>query len=249
MSLFSIFRRPLLLAVPVVALAFGGCSKKDEPTPTPAPDQGKVAFVNAAAHIAPVTLKFLADNSEKASQAYGTTSGYQNVLIGSRPIQVMAGSQSALTQSVTIEKDKNYTFIATPATSSSAVGGLFLTDDLSVPNPAKARIRVVHLGQNVSSPIKLSQVTSTANGPVVVDIVTNVASNTVSAITDFNPGTYNLSILDNAGVSRAEVGSGNGAGTGTKTYEAGKVYTLIVSGTAGSLNSEQSLKAFLSQNN
>lgn len=254
METFCIIRRAAQAIVPATALfMFAACSKTDDPVVTPVVDQGKVAFINAASHIAPTTLKFLVDNAEKASQTYGTSSGYQSIQTGNRTLQVTAGSQTAFTLAIVPEKNKNYTFVASPATSSSTVNGLLFPDDLTAPASGKARIRIINLGQGVATPIRLSQVTSTVSGPVVADIVTNVSLNTASAFTEFTPGTYALSVLDNsvtAGATPlAQIGDGTGSGTGTKNYEAGKIYTVIFSGTSGSLNADQRLKAFLSQNN
>ena len=251
MRAFPTFRRTVRFLLPVAVL-LTACGKKDD-KPAPAqPDQGKVLFINAASHIAPITLKFVVNNSEKASLSYGTGSTYQAVQTGSQAVQVKAGSQDALAQSITVDKDKNYTFVATPAATSSSVGGLLFPDDLTAPAATKARIRVINLGQSVAVPIRLSQITTTAGGPVVVDIVTNVDANKASAFVEFTPDKYALSILestDSRGKTIAEVGDGSGSGTGMKTYEAGKIYTVLVSGTQGSLNGDQKLKAFVLQNN
>jgi len=240
------FLRHAFRALLPATLLLAACSKKDEPVIPPAVDQGQVIFINAASHIAPTTLKFVVDNSEKASLDYGRSSSYQGVQTGSRNLQVTAGSQNAFTQSLALDKDKHYTFVATPAASSSTVGGQLFTDDVTTPPSGKARIRVINLGQSVPGPIRLSQVNGTAGGPI--DIVTNVAANSASAFTDFNPGIYNLSIIDNAGAS-IDVGDGSGGAAGSKKYEDGKIYTVLVSGTKGSLNQDQKLKAFLSGNN
>ena len=158
MKTTTIFRRTALVLLPA-AFLLGACGKTDVPTPTPAVDQGRVTFVNAAAHIAPTTLTFLVDAKQYASLAYGATSGYLTVTAGARSVQVTAGTQTALTQQVTVEKDKSYTFVATPTASSSTVGGLLISDDLTVPTTGKARIRVINLGQGTPTPLRLSQVT------------------------------------------------------------------------------------------
>ncbi|MDQ2771132.1 MAG: DUF4397 domain-containing protein [Bacteroidota bacterium] len=232
-------------------LLLAGCGKKDTPVPTPVPDMGRVMFINAASHIAPITLKFLADNTEKASLAYATGSSYQGLNVGSRAVQVTAGSQTALNQSLVIEKDKNYTFVATPAAASSNVGGLLVTDDLTVPGTGKARVRLINLGQGntLPTPLRLSQITTTVNGPVVSDLATNVGNGSASPFIEFNANIYTLSVLDNAGNTIAVVGDGTGSGTGVYKYTEGKIYTVVLSGTVGSLNTDQKIKAYLLGNN
>ena len=81
------------------------------------------------------------------------------------------------------------------------------------------------------------------------NVVTGVAPNTASAYIDFTPSIYNLSILDAANNKLADVGDGGGAGTGTKKYEDARLYTVVVTGTAGSLIPEQQIRVFVSQNN
>lgn len=240
-----IFRRALRALLPATLL-LAACSKSDTPTPAPAVEQGKVLFVNAASHIAPTTLRFLVDNVEKAALAYGVRSDYQVVTAGARSVQVSAGTQVALTQTVTVEKDKNYTFIAAPAATPAAVTGFLVTDELTVTDATKARIRVVNLGQSLTTPIRLAQTTAVAGAGVIVN---DVAANTASGYVDFIPGNYSLFVSDNTNKALVQVGDGSGSGAGTKAYEAGKIYTLVVSGTAGSLNADQKLKAFLFQNN
>ena len=74
------------------------------------------------------------------------------------------------------------------------------------------------------------------------NVVTGVAPNTASAYIDFTPSIYNLSILDAANNKLADVGDGGGAGTGTKKYEDARLYTVVVTGTAGSLIPEQGFR-------
>ncbi|MDB5269866.1 MAG: hypothetical protein JWP58_2906 [Hymenobacter sp.] len=244
-----VFRRAIQALLPATLL-LAACSKSDTPTPTPTVDQGSVLFINAASNLAPTTLKFAVDNADKASLAYGVRSDYQLFTTGSRSVLVTAGTQSVVgPQAITVEKGKNYTFLATPTSSLTSAGGLLLSDDLTAPATGKARIRVVNLVQNVATNIRLSQITTTANGPVVVDLVTNVAPGGASSFVDFTPSTYALSILDTPGTSVAEIGDGSGTGTGTKAYEAGKIYTVVVGGTKGSIPDPQKPKAFLFQNN
>ena len=47
------------------------------------------------------------------------------------------------------------------------------------------------------------------------------------------------SILDNSGATLVVIGDGTGTGAGSKKYEDGKLYTVVVSGANGSLNQDQ----------
>lgn len=240
---FPSFRHPFAVLLPALFL-FASCGKKSDPTP--APEQGRVLFVHTASNVNTVGLKFLVDKAEKASLNYGQASGYQSVDVGSRAVQVTAGGQAAANTSITVEKGKSYSFFATPSSSSSSVNTLFVADDATLPTVGKARIRVVNVGQNLSTPIRLAQTTAVAGAGVIVN---DVATNTASSYVEFIPGNYSLFISDNANNSLIEVGDGSGSGTGTKNFEANKLYTVVVAGTQGSLIPEQKIRVFVSQNN
>ena len=155
-----ILRRAVQALLPATLL-LAACSKKDDPvTPTPVVDSGKINFYHTAAS-ANVNLKFLVDDVEKANIAYGQNAGYQTFNTGGRAIKINVAStgSTANSQSVVVEKDKNYSFFAY-ASSPTAVSGLLVTDDLAIPaaSVGKARIRLVNLGLGASTPANLSTV-------------------------------------------------------------------------------------------
>ena len=243
MNFKSLLRRPLLLALPAL-LAFSACGDDDD---EPVPVQGRVTFINAASHVAPANLSFRLDNNNVASADYGRNSGYQAVNVGDRALQVASGTQTALTQTITVAMNQSYTFVATPAAATSTVGGLFVPDDLTAPSTGKAKIRVINVGQSLMTPIRLAQLTAVGGTGVIVN---DVATNSASPFVEFIPGpNYSLNITDTNNTTLQALGDGSGSGTGTRTFEVGKIYTVVVSGTVGSLNANQQLKAFLFQNN
>jgi hypothetical protein len=233
-----ILRRALQAMLPAVLL-LASCGKDDDPAVPPVADAGKINAYHQAAS-ANVGVKVLFDDAEKATLTYGQSSNYQSVNTGSRTIKINVASSgtTAATQTVTVEKDKNYSYFAY-ANTASTVAGLFLTDDLTAPTSGNAKIRLVHLAQgSVSTPLKISS-TSVA-GLVDVSGVnvlfagaapTAGASVGASEFVSIPAGSYNLSVTTGTpSISVAAVGDGTGAGTGTKNYESGKVYTIIYRG-------------------
>ena len=141
MKLPFFFRRAAQVVLPATLL-LAACSKKDTPAPTPVPDTGRINAYHEAAS-ANVSLKFLVDDAEKATFTYGQVSGYQSVNTGSRllKINVASSGTAATSQTVTVEKDKSYSYFAY-ANAASRVGGLFVTDDLAAPtSSANAKIQ------------------------------------------------------------------------------------------------------------
>lgn len=239
--------RPFAAALLPAVLVLASCGKDES---TPAPDQGRINAYHAAAS-ANVGVKILIDDAEKATLTYGQNSGYQAVNTGSRVVKVNVASSgaNALTQNVTVEKDKNYSYFVY-ADAATTQKGLLVTDDLTAPSSGKAKIRLVNLGQGAASPVKLS--TTVASVSDIAGTETQFAN--ASGFVEILPGSYNVAVTTGSSsttVTNGNVGDGSGAGTmGTKNYEAGKIYTVVYRGISGStVAAELQPKVFLIQNN
>jgi hypothetical protein len=245
MRLSSFFRRSLWLALPA-ALAFSSCSDDSEP----APAQGRINTYHAAAS-ANIGLKVLFDDTEKSTITYGNNTGYQTLSAGSHTLKVNVASSGAnvLTQPVTVEKDKSYSYFVY-ANSNTTQAGLLTTDDLTAPTSGKAKIRLVNVGQGGANPVKLSTTVA-----AVADIPgTEAAFGAASSFVEILPGSYNVAVTTGASsttVTNGNVGNGMGAGTvANKTYEAGKIYTVIYRGITGTtVPAELQPKVFIIQHN
>ena len=142
MKVSFFFRRAAQVLLPATLL-LAACGKKDTPAPTPVVDTGKVAIINGAANVN-VAVKVLVDEAEKASLNYGQMSSYQAITAGSRVFKVNGGTTTLATQTLTIDKDKNYSYFIYNTGSSNASTGLLVADDLTVPattpSPGKAML-------------------------------------------------------------------------------------------------------------
>ena len=225
-TLATAFRRYLLLAaMPAAALAFSGCGDDDN-----GPSQGRVMAIHAAAS-ANARVRVLVDNAELGQLNYGQNTAYVNAASGSRTVKVDVVStttpeQNAITQTLTIAADQDQSLFAY-APDPTTVALLAVPDDLTAPAAGQAKIRLVHLGQGVASPLNLSQASVTGG---VTPFIQNTSFPTASAFTNIAPGDYNFAVTTSAGAMVAQVGNGTGAGTGVKTYVAGKIYTVVLRG-------------------
>ncbi|PJJ54629.1 DUF4397 domain-containing protein [Hymenobacter chitinivorans] len=252
-TLRNILQRRFFLAALPAALAFASCGD-DNDSAAPAPDQGRVIFAHEAAS-STGSVKFVAnDNKEVASQAFGTSSSYAAVNAGSQTIKINDATSGSTvgTQTVTIDKDKNYSVFAySPSATLGSLASLAVNDDLTAPNTGKAKIRLVHLGVGSPNAVSLSLPNATVG---TSDIITNVAFGTASTFTEITPGPYNLAVSIGSGATatiEASVGDGTGSNTATtKTYAAGKIYTVVLRGVkSNSIPDAQRLKAVIIEHN
>ena len=231
----SLILRRAIQAILPATLLLAACGKSDTPAPA-APDQGKIKFYHSAAS-ANIDLKFLTGgDAEKANLSYGQNSGYQSVNTGSQTVKVNVASSGANITSPTVgvEKDKNYSFFAY-STSATDLAGLFVPDDLIAPANGKIKIRFVNLAQGAATPLKLSTTAASA-----VDVPgTETAFATASPFVEVLPGSYNVAVTSGTSSTVVyNVGDGNGSsnapGTAAnRTFEAGKIYTVVYRGITG----------------
>ena len=249
MTTALILRRAFQAVLPATLL-LAACGKDDKPAgPAPVVEQGRINAYHAAAS-ANVAVKVLIDDVEKATLNYGDNSGYQTVNAGNRNIKVnvaASGANAFPPQTVTVEKDRNYSCFVYANTATSATG-LLTPDDLTAPSAGKAKIRLVNVGLDSPNPLKLSVIagarTDLAN--------TTTAFGAASSFVEIEPGQFNVAVTSGAAsVTVANVGDGSGSGAGTNvTYEANKIYTVLLRGNNSPLVApELQTKAVLIRNN
>ncbi|SDX79146.1 DUF4397 domain-containing protein [Hymenobacter psychrophilus] len=247
MNLFSSIRPVALLAALPAMLAFSACSNDDE---DPAPQQGRVLFSHAAAS-ANVPVKVLVNDVAVGQQLnYGQSTGYLAVNAGSPVVKISVASSNATaaTETITVTDGQNYSAFAYAPTATT-VGLLAFPDDLTAPAAGQAKVRVVHLIPDGPSPVKLSQVTVAGTTDVPGAIA---AFKQASAFASIPAGSYNLVVTTGTPslpVVTVGDGTGTGASTATKNYEAGKIYTIVVRGLTSSFDTNLQAKAVVIANN
>lgn len=253
MKTSSVFRRIVQALLPATLL-LAACSKSDTPAPV-APDQGKVLVSHAAA-AATTQITAFANDQQVGQLNYGQSTGYSNVNTGNATIRINNGSSVVSTQSVTIAKDQNYSVFAySPTATIGSAALLAITDDLTAPASGTAKVRIVHLGVGAASPVRLSIPAATPGG-APTDLTADVAFGAASGFILVNAGSPSLIITSTPTTPAtprtqvAAVGDGSGQGTGTKAFESGKIYTIVVRGIAGTaVPQAQQIQAVIIQNN
>lgn len=244
---FNHFGRLVLMAALPAALLSSCGNDDDSPPPTPEVDTGKVMLVNAAVSTS-AGIKFLANDAQIGQLDYGQNSGYDKVAANSA-VTVKANNATTnatlATLATSVAKDANYSIFAYAPTFST-VGLLQLTDDLTAPASGQAKIRLVHLGEGLASPLKLSAQSITGQADVPGISSAFGAANSFGFVS-VPAGDFSLIVTSGAASSPVlYVGNGNGGsdpangGTSTSTtvvnrYESGKIYTILVRGSNNSL--------------
>ena len=244
------FRRAAHVVLPATLL-LAACGKTDSPAPTPVVDQGKILISNAAA-AANTQFTAFANDVQVGQLNYGQSTAYSTVTAGTVLVRINNGTAPVSTQTVAVTKDQSYSVFAySPTATVGSTALLAIPDDLTAPAAGTAKVRVVHLGVNAPTPIKLSIPPATPAGNPN-DLTGDVAFGSASGFILLNAGAQTLSIYSSA-VPRTPVvavGDGTGTGTGSKTFESGKIYTVVLRGIAGTgVPAAQQLQAVIIQNN
>jgi hypothetical protein len=211
-KLFMKNNRVLLLSVTALFVLYG-CKKKNE---TP-PNTASVMFVNGCAGTIP-GIDAKVDNVNVGGAlnvSFTNNSGYKLVKAGS-PVTIGYFLTNVGTpvssQSVTLTSGAHYSaFSAGLITSPSFV---LASDDMTAPGTSNAKIRFVNLSNDGMS------VTATAQNTVIDSGVTAMK---VTSYIQVPAANYELKAGDPTNINTV-------VSTGVKTLAAGKIYTLMLTG-------------------
>ena len=226
----SFFLRSAFGALLPATLLLAACGKSDTPAPTPAPDTAQVLAVHAAVSNSTRNIKVTVGDKEGPTVAYGTNSSYQSVTTGNLTVKAAidaAGGATLYSVAQTLSKDKSYSFFAysIPGQSTAAVSGLLVEDNLTLPASGTAKVRLVHVGRDLESPLTLSRTPS--GGGALAAVTTATATGQASAFVEVPAGTasYNLANSSNAAIQPAF-----GGAVLATPFVAGGIYSIIVRG-------------------
>lgn len=249
-SFASLALRTILPATVLLA----SCGKDDEPAP-PAPDQGRILVSHSAAAVNTAVTVFV--NDQQGGQLnYGQTGTYFNINTGTPTLSVKNGTQVVTSKTPAIAKDQNYSaFLYSTTGTIGSADMLVVPDDLTAPAAGQIKVRLVNLAVGAPAPLRLTVPSPIPANPGT-DITPDVAFGAASGFVNLTAGTINLTTTYAGPIGTAPriqfltVGDGAGAGAGTKNYDAGKIYTIVVRGISGSgVPAAQQPQAVIIQNN
>jgi hypothetical protein len=137
-------------------------------------------------------LDVLVDGTTVASYvAYGTSTSYQSVKSGSRPVQFEPSgtTTSLLQQSVSFASGSDTTIIA--SNFSSSIGALVLTDDNSAPSSGDCKLRVVNAAPGLG-PADVYIVTPATDLNTVSPTLSSLGFDSVSNYQSLSAGSYEV---------------------------------------------------------
>lgn len=220
------------LSVTIIG-GFYGCKKKNDPPP----NTGNVMFVNGCPGANPgLDAKVDYTNVDGAANiSFTKSSGYKYVKAGNAvniSYFITNEGTPVINQSVNISNTAHYTAFCGGLVTSPAF--LFTTDDFSAPAPNTAKIRFVNLSKDTLS--------VTANATIAV-IGVGVKAMQVTGFAQVSAGNYELKAGDPSNIGTVVTTEPK-----TMALAAGKIYTLMLTGTMSGTGTS-ALKLTLLTNN
>jgi hypothetical protein len=213
----------------VISFSLGSCKKKSNPSASTA----SVSFINGCAGTSGIDVKV--NNlivSGAANVSFLGNTGYKPVTAGSVTIACYLTNAGALASTNTVALTAGNYYSAFSSGLLTAPSFLLVPDDHTSPSSGNAKVRIVNL-----SPDTLS-LTATVGS---TNFATSITSLSASAYYPVIAGTYELKAGDPSDISTI-------VSTGPQQLGAGKIYTIIYTGSKYSL-AQSALKATLLSNN
>jgi hypothetical protein len=241
-----ILRRAILAMVPAVLL-LASCGKDDDPVVV-TPDQARVLLVHEAANLSTFPIKLTVGTAVGPSVNYGANSGYQTVATGVlevKPSIAATGGALLTTDVKTLGKDKSYSYFVFSGVSQPAntALGVWTEDDLTAPTAGNAKVRLVHVGQGLVSPLGLSKPNS---GGALTAVVPTIVSGTASDFVSIPAGTASYNLVNSNNNTIVPLA---GASVLATNFTAGKIYTIVIRGSSAPATANEQFTLDLITNN
>ncbi len=159
--------------------------KTNTPADTPL-GNAHILMVNAAPGNASINLYYTGNKINTIPLVYGNTTGYRNLISGSREIQVKANLTNKLltVSALRLKQDSSYTVFVYEANNTVTTAVSY--DDLSKPSVGNAKIRLVNLTGGLSSADLY--ITS---GP---QLSSSISFGSIGIYQELKAGTYNFDL-------------------------------------------------------
>ena len=232
--------------IPAVLL-LASCGKDDDPA-TPAPDQSRVMLVHDAANLSTFPIKLAVGANQGPSVNYGANSGYQTTGTGVleiKPSIAATGGALLTTDIKTLGKDKSYSYFVFSGVSQPAntALGVWTEDDLTAPASGMAKLRLVHVGQGLTSPLGLSKPNS---GGTLTAVIPTTTTGTASAFVSIPTGTASYNLVNSNNNTIVPLA---GASVLATNFVAGKIYTIVIRGSSSPATANEQFTLDLITNN
>ncbi|RYE28555.1 MAG: DUF4397 domain-containing protein [Sphingobacteriaceae bacterium] len=159
--------------------------KTNVPTDTPV-GNAHIAMINAAPGTAAINFYYTGNKINTIPLVYGNTTGYRNLISGSREIQIKANLTNKMltANTVRLKQDSSYSFFVYEA--NNTITTAISYDDLSNPSVGNAKIRLVNLSAGLSSADLYI-----TNGP---QLSSSISFGSIGIYQELKAGTYNFDL-------------------------------------------------------
>lgn len=198
-------------------IILAGCKKDEESTPT----FSQVMFIHAIPDVGPMDL-FIDESSASSNIGFGSATEYHEVPAGNHRITatLTASINEKVNTSHAFDGDKKFSVVA--FNTNAQPQSIVIPDTVATPASGKFWVRYINLSpasNNASYVIRV-------DGSTALFEFGTRSYKTVSNYREYDAGAYTFNAVNiNAATSS------NAATTGEISFEGGKIYTLVLTGT------------------
>lgn len=226
LSIFALFTTSLFV--------ISSCTP--DPDPVAVTEYGKVLLFHGAPGAAAVDLYVDGTKSNATTLSYGSFSPYAQIVAGATTHKLLTKTVTGATidsvPALKVNKDVGYSYYAYKDNDATGtVRVLTTTDALTAPAAGKAKVRLINLVPDFTKDIDVEAV-ATGGVATVRNDFTAVKFKDSRDFIEINKGIYDLKVKQTGSINLAISQPTN------VTLVEGKIYTLVVHGLSGKVNTD-----------
>ena len=225
-------KRSLILGLAVLLIS--ACSKDDDNSPIIPDQKARIAWFHAATGLDSLHISIDENTAKESPIGYGDSTAYMEVLAGEHPLSIgTSDEETSLEDTLDFDENTSYSIFILGGEQGEGLSLVRVEDDLRKPDEENAKIRLAHLSPDAGTlQINVSDTVLAAE----------TGFSNVSDFEELEAGSHSISIVDSDSEETI-------VELEDLELEAGKIYTIWLSGQVDATDPEQALQALIFENN